>query len=313
MSTFIFEAIEHGRKCPAKTFITSIEHSSYHWHYDYELILVLKGDILVNTSLGHSLLKAGDILLLNSKMVHEIQKSEQDNICLFIQLNQSLFLDYKNINGSFFFYLNSALGKREPANGYGRYKYIAAKISMEFLKESPNMYRINSYIYSLVADFFDYLIFDIYQNPSERNPMEDIELLMSVINYIQENYKEENVLENLYKEYGMSEKTLYRFLKKYIGLSPKTLILNNRINAAKELLRFSGKSISYIASECGFGSENTFYRVFKKEVGVTPSDYKKKDVSIKSDIKIRGYLSFSLNEAVKLLQGMIKEYEDNEI
>lgn len=313
MCSYIFEAIEHGSQCPIKVFITSIGHSSFHWHYDYELILVLKGEVLINTSLGQLHLRTGDIFLLNSKMVHELQRLEEQNICLFIQLNQRLFLDNKNVNGSYFFYLNSTQKGKAPKNGFEHYKVLAAKIGLEYQKESPNMYRINSYVYTLLADFFDYLIFDICQKSSEKNPVEDIELLMQIINYIQENSKDEAILDNIGKSFGMGDKTLYRFLKKYIGLSPKALITNNRINASKEMLRFSDKSVPYIAAECGFGAENTFYRVFKKEVGITPNEYRKKEISVKSDLEIKGYLSFNFGEAVRLLRGIIKEKEEYEV
>lgn len=313
MSSYVFETIEHGSKCLVNVFVASIEHSRFHWHYDYELILLLKGEILINTSLGQIHLRRGDIFLLNTKMVHELQRLEQSNICLFIQLNQNLFLDYKNINGSYFFYLNSSQKENEPKNGFNYYKVLAANIGLEFQKEVPNMYRINAYVYTILADFFDNLIYDICQNASEKNPVEDIELLMQIINYIQENSREENINDNICKTFGIGEKTLYRFLKKYIGLSPKVLIMENRINLSKEMLRHTNKSIPYIASECGFGSENTFYRIFKKEVGITPSKYRKKEVSVKSDTEIKGYLSFNYSEAIKLMKDIKKENGKNEM
>lgn len=312
MSFYILESIEHGNKCPVKVFIASIEHSSFHWHYDYELILVLKGEILINIGLGQIHLCTGDIFLLNSKIVHELQCLEQPNMCLFIQLNQSLFVDNKNINGSYFFYLNSKDKDKEPKNGFEAYKILLAKIGLEYQNVNPNMYRINSHVYTLLADFFDYLIYDICQRSSEKNPLEDIELLMQIINYIQYNFKEEEIQEDICKKFGLGTKTLYRFLKKNIGLSPKALIMNNRINASKEMLRFSNKSTPYIATECGFGAENTFYRVFKKEVGITPNEYRKKEISIKSDVNIKGYLPFNSGEAVHLLKNIISQEKGEE-
>jgi hypothetical protein len=44
MSRSIFEVIEYEKKMPAKIFITSIEQSYYHWHFDYEFLLVFKKD-----------------------------------------------------------------------------------------------------------------------------------------------------------------------------------------------------------------------------------------------------------------------------
>lgn len=313
MSSYIFETIEHGIKCPAKVFVTSIDNSAYHWHYDYELILVLKGEVQVKTSQGQVHLRAGDIYLLNSIEVHELSHLEKTNICVFMQLNQQFFLDYKNINGLFYFHLNSTLNSKEPKNGLARYKVLAAKICLEDQKESPNMYRLNSYIYSLVADFFDYLIYDIHQRSSAMSSVEDIEQLMQIINYLQVNFGNVDVLSDICKVFGMSNKTLYRFIKKYIGLSPTELILNSRINASKEMLRLTDKSVPYIATDCGFGAENTFYRVFKKKVGVTPSEYRKKVISLKSDYEIKGYLSFNQGEAIRLLKDIIKENEHDEI
>lgn len=313
MNSYIFEAIEHGRKFPINAFITSINHSSYHWHYDYELILVLKGEVLVNTRRGQVHLKTGDIFLLNSISVHELQRTEQKNICLFIQLNQSLFIDSKNTNESYFFYLDSTSKGKDPKNGFEPYKGLAAKIGLEFQKELPNMYRINSYVYALIADFYDYLLYDIHQTSNALNSVEDIELLMQIINYVQENYAVADIHKHICKVFGMSEKTMYRFLKKYIGLSPKALTKNNRINASKEMLRMTEKSVPFISSECGFSADSTFHRVFKKEVGVTPNEYRNKEVFAQSDMEIKGYLAFNHREARQLLQHMIKECNENEV
>ena len=48
-----------------------------------------------------------------------------------------------------------------------------------------------------------------------------------------------------------------------------------RLSKAKLLLRDSNKSIEEIATECGFSSANYFGLIFKKEVGLSPLNYKK--------------------------------------
>lgn len=301
--SILFESIEHGEKYPANIFVTSIDHSSFHWHYDYELILVLKGELLINISPKQSVLKTGDILFVNSKSVHEIQHTEKENLCLFIQLSKYLFTDPADAGSSYFFYLNSTDKSKLPKNGFEKYRKLAAEIGYEFQKNTlDGMYRTKSYIYMLVADMFEYVLHDIHQESAGSVHTEDLDLLMNIIAFFSKNYRNDNPAKEYCESNGLSNKTLYRFMKKYIGISPEELILQNRIESSKYLLKYTDKSIPYISSECGFGSENTFYRVFKNKVGVTPSGYRKNDITPEKNPQIKGYLHYSMKESSKLLK-----------
>ncbi len=306
MKSYIFEAIEHGKKYPAKAFVTSIDHSSFHWHYEYEIILVLKGALLINVSPKPVVLEAGDIILLNSKAIHELQRTEEENLCLFIQINQCLFSDFKDRNRTYYFYLNSKTDGLYPKKDYCFFTSLAAKIGLEFQRnDTVGYYHTKSMLYMLIADLFEYVPYEIHQKAATSRENENPVLLMQIIEFIQENYKKGNVLDELYKTLGISEKTVYRFLKCNVGLSSKELVTNCRIEASKPMLKFSDKPISYIADECGFGSENTFYRVFKKEVGVTPNEYRLNGMTLEKNPDVKGYLSFNQKEAAELLNKYI--------
>jgi len=303
MSSYIFEVIEHEEKYPAKVFVTSIEHSTFHWHYDYELILVLKGSLIVNASPKISVLRSGDIILLNSKAVHELQCTTEENLCLFIQINENLFKDSKDDNKSYYFYLNSALKDKRPKNGYMSYATIAAKIGLENQKEEiSNSYRVKALIYMFIADLFEYALYDVYQRAVDLKKVEHTELLMRIIDFIKQNCKKDTVLDELNERLGVSEKSVYRFLKRNIGMSPKDLVLSSKIEASKYMLKFSNKSISFIADDCGFYSESTFYRAFKKELGVTPAEYRKNGADLSENPNVKGYLHFNLKESINLLE-----------
>jgi AraC-like DNA-binding protein/cell division protein FtsB len=62
--------------------------------------------------------------------------------------------------------------------------------------------------------------------------------------------------------------------KERTGITVAGYILNERIQLVKYLLVQTDKTIAEIAAESGFQSRSTFFTVFKKEVGVTPSDYR---------------------------------------
>lgn len=50
-----------------------------------------------------------------------------------------------------------------------------------------------------------------------------------------------------------------------------------RMEKAKELLRNSSKSIKEICLEVGYADSSYFSRIFKKNVGVSPKEYKEEN------------------------------------
>lgn len=68
---------------------------------------------------------------------------------------------------------------------------------------------------------------------------------------------------------------LNRKIKAISGLSTSSYVLITRLNKAKKLLVSSHKPIGDIAMDCGFDDFAYFSKVFKKEFGITPSQYQR--------------------------------------
>ena len=66
---------------------------------------------------------------------------------------------------------------------------------------------------------------------------------------------------------------LQRIFKKTTGVSPRQYLLNKKITQAKNLLLISKKTYAEIALVSGFSSQSYFNYIFKREVGMTPSEY----------------------------------------
>ena len=77
------------------------------------------------------------------------------------------------------------------------------------------------------------------------------------------------------EELGISEKYLYALLKEQTGRTFANYLEDLRIHFARQCLEETDWSNEKIAQESGFGSTNSFYRVFKKQTGVSPSVYRK--------------------------------------
>lgn len=81
-------------------------------------------------------------------------------------------------------------------------------------------------------------------------------------------------LEEIAKEAGISSRYLRREFQQKIGMSPAAFLTALRLAKAKELLWNSSKHVQEIAWLTGFGSPQYFCRVFKKQTGMTPFQYR---------------------------------------
>jgi len=74
---------------------------------------------------------------------------------------------------------------------------------------------------------------------------------------------------------AVSERTLHRKLKQLTGEAPKAFMDRVRMDMAKTLLHTSNQQINAIAMEFGYSDEAVFRRLFRKQVGMSPSEYRR--------------------------------------
>ncbi|MGN0355276.1 MAG: helix-turn-helix domain-containing protein [Muricoprocola sp.] len=100
------------------------------------------------------------------------------------------------------------------------------------------------------------------------------EKIRDIMKYIQEHYQEPLQIEELAASRGISSRFLRRYFTEEIGMSCLDYIQALRLNKAKELLWETRKSITEIAMETGYGTAQYFSRVFREEIGMTPTAYR---------------------------------------
>ncbi|MBE5868903.1 MAG: AraC family transcriptional regulator [Lachnospiraceae bacterium] len=109
------------------------------------------------------------------------------------------------------------------------------------------------------------------------------DLLGILVDYIDNHYKDADMsLNKIAANFSYTEKYLSHFFKKNMNIGFNSYLTNLRIQYACELIERDMTSVSQIASLCGYCDPLYFSRVFKKIMGVTPSDQIKK---IHSDIE----------------------------
>ena len=97
--------------------------------------------------------------------------------------------------------------------------------------------------------------------------------------YLEEHYTERVDLEGLASRFFVNKYHLTRLFRKEYGISMTTFVLQKRITRAKQLLRFTDRSLEEIGAETGFHEPYYFSRMFKKMEGVSPSEFRKQWVN----------------------------------
>jgi AraC-like DNA-binding protein len=298
----IFESIEHKRAYPAKVFVVNLGSSRLHWHFDYELMVILKWSLQVFCGPEPYSLHSGDIVLFNSRVIHGLKHTDEENLCLFIQFPPSLFDPVLNHQQEYYFYLNSTDKKFIPHLPYEHFTKLAVNIGISGRQHGITAdLRTHALIQTLVVDLVEYTEFDIHSS-RHSNGIDSIgELVSDACLYIDSNIQDENLTESTIKHFKINKKTLYRYLKGTTGQSLKSLINAARIEKSKQLLLESDKPPAVIADECDFYNEVTFYRVFKKETGITPKEFRRGGSSLFMDPGVRGYLNSDEHSIANLL------------
>lgn len=96
-----------------------------------------------------------------------------------------------------------------------------------------------------------------------------------IVNYITSNISNPDMkIDDIAMAMGMSRSVLYGKIKNAVGMTPVDFVRHIRIMRATELLCQTDDTLSSIAYSVGFSDPKYFSKVFKKEMGIIPSEYR---------------------------------------
>ncbi len=251
----------------------------WHWHDEYQFSYVTEGEINFYVNSESFLLKKGQGIFINSGCMHSMKPvSDPNSTYVCINIDRKLFSGFK---GSLI-----------------EQKYLnALNHSAIFLDSREHWHRecIEKFmhIYQLYVDkYFGYEI-DIctkimqalsilVKNSLQANdfpqpdPKDEYQKIKKVLSFIHKNYAEKITLEEISAHIFLSKNECCRLFKRKTHMTIFEYILEHRINKSIELLLHSNYSISQIAVETGFSTVSYYIEVFRKHIGETPNEYKKR-------------------------------------
>lgn len=98
--------------------------------------------------------------------------------------------------------------------------------------------------------------------------------------YFSENYNKTICIEEYAESRHVSACWFIRQFKHYTGMPPMQYILSIRIANAQNLLETTSYTVSEVASIIGYDNPLYFSRLFKKQLGMSPTEYRKRQAAV---------------------------------
>lgn len=238
-----------------------------HFHNKHELYFLEKGRTKYFIGDEIFMLEPGDMVFVPAGIFHKTDSGDTAGT------SRLLFSFDSEVAGKeFVAELTKNKFIRIPSEKLYILKNIFAQIEQEENKKEQGYREMERLL-------FGQLLINIsrYGLPENEKPLSEQEILVQrIAKYISENFDADLSLDRLSAMFALSPSHLSRLFKKATGVGLNEYINISRITAAEKLLRDTDKSVTQIATECGFNDSNYFAAVFKKLKGTTPKKYSMK-------------------------------------
>lgn len=255
-----------------------------HWHSEMEIDLVRSGSVRFSVGESEALLSAGDSIWINSGHLHSIQPaSDSDCVVLSILFNSSYLFEQPDSFLATKYYLplieNRQLGyavlRSGEVNDRRSLDAVESILSANLNKEYGYELETKSLLSTFWLRLLEYSVSG--DNDAELKALTDEERVKEAIGFIHKEYMHELKLEDIAGSIHVSNSECCRCFKRSTSLTPFEYLLRYRIfEAARRMQKNdpSAASMQKLSESVGFNNASYFNRVFKKNLGCTPSEYR---------------------------------------
>lgn len=236
-----------------------------------QFILVMSGELKIETSSRFYHLYENDLLVLNRNQVYQVQGIEKNSV-MIVSISDSFmdhhYADYRNQRFDVFS-REIDLGREEMILAIRK---LLANMMISYYRQDE-CYRIE--MKSYICQMLLLLIRNFKEEGSAIQKIDNGDRrLMQIIHYMESNYEQMITLEEVAKKFFLSTSYLSRYFKQKMGMGFSRYLMNIRLKHSMKELLYTTDSISQIAMNNGFPNTKSFSSYFKEVHGMTPHVYR---------------------------------------
>lgn len=254
----------------------------WHWHDDFEIILMTAGEAHIMVEGQCLLVKAGNAILIQSGLLHSANGGHPENAhCHSIVFHPRLIGG--SIDSVFWQKLIVPISENHALRCFFFSTDIAwqADAMKQFSKawqailDEPEDYE--NMVRYLLSNAFHRIATNL-PTPEKAITKRDVliaERTKVMMQYIHDHYSEDVKLQRIADSAAISESVCLRSFRGVIGITPIQYLIQYRIEKAAELLLQSDRKVNEIAFSCGFSDLSYFTKCFREMKRCTPVEYRK--------------------------------------
>ncbi len=226
-----------------------------HFHSSIEIFIVTSGEYFININGEERVLRAGEIAFIDGFTPHTSGSTDWvEGSCVYVIVAST---DY--LVGIDWLSRETLAQFTERRAGFDK---IEAQMKLAYeLRDSMN---------DDMRAGFARLLFGILYEYCDRHiktRVKTTEITVEIMKYIAKNYKDEITLDTLSREFGYERTYLSRIVNQALNMNLREYLNRIRISEFKRIRNENPTLPMFeVGKECGFRSENTFYRAYKKYV-----------------------------------------------
>jgi AraC-like DNA-binding protein len=255
------------------------ELGSYHTHDFFEVNYVMNGSCVNLVEEQYIEMKKGDLIMLHPGAFHVLYAGEKCEVYNFLFSKEWIrrrcsSVDFSGEDGFF-----------ARANGENFYKFLFLPSTLKdsqltlsadwlvSLNKSKDKLK-NLLVESLALRLFASMVNLQAKGEVSEGTGESSQKLIALLSYLMSNYKTVT-LDELSQKFFYSKTHICRLFLQNTGKTFVKTLTDIRLANAKNLLKTTDMTVENIAKEVGYDSNEYFQRMFKKNVGISPGEYKK--------------------------------------
>ncbi|MEX0281416.1 MAG: AraC family transcriptional regulator [Arenibacterium sp.] len=150
------------------------------------------------------------------------------------------------------------------------------RLTTILLDDQPSE-RFDGFLFETTRQCFDQTWKSVNARPLLRNvqlKFNDFRVRRS-LQLMQERFAEDNPMDDLAREVGLSRPHFFKLFKMQMGITPNLYLNTLRTEHAIDELVMTQKTVTDIGLDLGFASQASFTRFFSSNVGIPPTDYRR--------------------------------------